>query len=394
MSDSSENISASHLSPEWNFIFKSISVKKNKNISGLDMQKLNWSRIRVLAYRHGILPLMYAWLKDFPHIHLPSEELNHLRMIHLRNVGQNLILVQHLFQILDLLADRGIKILTYKGPVLAMRAYGDLCRRQYVDLDFLVKGEEFILLYQELTRSGYKPLLPLTDRMKSQWSRSGREYIFVKDKILIDVHFRISEGPAFFKTQNTFWKNSDTIKMNSHQVPVLSIEDSLLMLTVHGSKHCWQLLKWVADVAHLVASHPEIEWDRVIINSKQIGCLTMLGIGLGLAGKICKLDLPPEVDGELLQSPRIKRFVKHFFDQLVSGDFQIKKFQKRIIPVRTLDSFPKKIRYIGYYAFTPKFKDLKTFSLPSSLYFLYYLIRPVRLFFSIFVIPFKYLFKS
>jgi hypothetical protein len=392
MNDSSEYIPTSGLSPEWATILKSISVKKNREGSYLNFQKMNWTQIRMLTFFHGILPLVYGWLKDLPPEQFPSEEKNHMRMIHLQNAGQNLILVQHLFQILDMLSNQGVQVITYKGPVLALRAYGDLSRRQFVDLDFLVRDKDFAGLYQGLVGAGFKAVLPLNSRMVNLWSRSGREYIFIKDKIYVDVHFRISEGPAFFQAGQSLWKDITTIKMNSHQVPVLSLEDSLLMLTIHGSKHSWQLLKWVVDIAYLVAVHPEINWNILISKARQIGCLTMLGIGLVLAQFFCELDLQTTEEIEFLQSPRIQRLAKYFSDQILSG-YSITKFQKRFNPIKTLDSFSKKMRYIGYYAFTPKFKDLKTIPLPSRFYFLYYVLRPIRLVFTIFMIPVKFLFK-
>jgi hypothetical protein len=390
-----ENMSLEKLTSAQKLILWSVQVDKKRDLHPFVnvVSDLDWSKVRFLAIFHGIFPLLYSRLKKLAKNHLSEQEMNQLKMIHLRGAGQNLILVQHLFQILDLFSKKGIETVSYKGPVLALRAYGDISRRHYVDLDFLVKKKDFPLLYQELTASGYKPLLPLTKRMVSLWSRSGREFIFVKDKIYVDIHMRISEGPAIFKINHALWNDCTAIQMDAHQVPALSVEDSLLILSIHGTKHCWVSLKWIADIAHMVFSHPEIKWDRLLIKARKIGCLSILGIGLRLAQKICGLTLSAELEKKVLGNPKIEKLTTQFYWQIFSEEFVVKKIKKRLLPVKSLDSFLFKLRYIGYYIFTPKFKDLKTFPLPSILYPCFYLLRPIRLFFSIWPILFKSLFK-
>jgi hypothetical protein len=47
-----------------------------------------------------------------------------------------------LFRVLDQFASAGIVALVVKGPVLAVRAYGDPAMRSYCDLDLLVRQRD------------------------------------------------------------------------------------------------------------------------------------------------------------------------------------------------------------------------------------------------------------
>jgi len=41
---------------------------------------------------------------------------------------------------------------------------------------------------------------------------------------------------------------------------------------IHGAKHFWERLMWPADIAAIVARHPEIAWERVRQAARSVGC--------------------------------------------------------------------------------------------------------------------------
>ncbi|MEO8342158.1 MAG: nucleotidyltransferase family protein, partial [Nitrospirota bacterium] len=59
-------------------------------------------------------------------------------------------------------------------------------------------------------------------------------------------------------------------------------EEFLIILCLHGSKHGWERLKWVADVAELLRSQ-WINWKRVFSTAAERKCHRMLLLGLALA---------------------------------------------------------------------------------------------------------------
>jgi len=45
------------------------------------------------------------------------------------------------------------------------------------------------------------------------------------------------------------FERSAYVVIDGREVPVLSLEDELVLICVHGAKHFWERLMWIADVA-------------------------------------------------------------------------------------------------------------------------------------------------
>src|ERR1044072_2066662 len=101
--------------------------------------KINWEYLFLLARRHSIVPLLYRQLDRHASDLVPTECLNQLKKHYLENVARNTILTAELCRLINHFADSGIEAIPYKGPVLALFAYGNVALRRFVDLDVIVK---------------------------------------------------------------------------------------------------------------------------------------------------------------------------------------------------------------------------------------------------------------
>ena len=63
---------------------------------------------------------------------------------------------------------------------------------------------------------------------------------------------------------------------------VMAPEELLIILCVHGSKHAWERLKWVVDVAELLRSQ-RLNWKRVFSTATKWKCRRMALLGLAFA---------------------------------------------------------------------------------------------------------------
>ena len=68
--------------------------------------------------------------------------MHQLRERYHSNARRNLFLVSELLKLLKLLESHGIGAIAFKGPVLALYAYGNLSLRQQLDLDILVRKRD------------------------------------------------------------------------------------------------------------------------------------------------------------------------------------------------------------------------------------------------------------
>src|SRR3981081_1775201 len=92
------------------------------------------------------------------------------------------------------------------------------------------------------------------------------EYAFRKSDTQLLVEFHTEQTfryhPRRLQLQKLF-ERSEFVAIDGRDVPALSLEDELVLICVHGAKHFWERLMWIADVAALVSRQTGIDWQRV-----------------------------------------------------------------------------------------------------------------------------------
>lgn len=77
-------------------------------------------------------------------------------------------------------------------------------------------------------------------------------------------------------------------------VSQLAPADLLVTLCAHGTKHQFQRLQWIVDIAELVRARAEdLDWSRAVHLAERSGSLRMLHLGLRLAQDLLGAPLPP-----------------------------------------------------------------------------------------------------
>src|SRR5262249_51054068 len=99
--------------------------------------EFEWARLIRLAERHAVRPLLWKRLEANAE-GLPLPVRARLTEAAELNARQSLRLTGELLRVLALLEERGVRALPYKGPMLSAEVYGDLGRREFLDLDILI----------------------------------------------------------------------------------------------------------------------------------------------------------------------------------------------------------------------------------------------------------------
>jgi hypothetical protein len=111
-------------------------------ISALATADVDWNYFALLAKRHSIIPLLYRQLERHASGSVPSTYLAKLKLEYQQNAARNIILSEELCGVIKQFRAAGIETIPYKGPVLALFAYGDLALRRFVDLDVIVRKSD------------------------------------------------------------------------------------------------------------------------------------------------------------------------------------------------------------------------------------------------------------
>lgn len=253
-------------------------------------EPLNWNAVLALAEEHGVVVHLAEALKARSHL-VPSEILEEIQRRRRRQTVSALSMTVELFRLLDLFQRAGIPVLAIKGPVLSMRAYGDPGFRQYSDLDFLLRSKDVASATRVLETNGYQ------SRVSLVVIRSGRvpgEYLFRKESggTLVELHTERSLRyfPKPLPIDDYFARQS-SVTIDAHGVPAMSAEDEFVHACIHGSKHLWEQLAWIADIAAILRNE-SLDLSLAADSARHVGATRMLLLGAGLASEVLHVPMP------------------------------------------------------------------------------------------------------
>jgi len=352
----------------------------------LVVSDLDWDLVLKEAQRHGTTQLLYRSLDEHCPDQVPAATLDGLRARYERTATQNLRFTQELIDLVGEIRSQEIPVLPYRGPVLASMAYGDVALRQFGDLDLLVGQDEVTDIKPILLERGYKPrywrstTTGLTETQEEAYTTFCRDYPFRRDDgIEVELHWRVIS--RHFPTDiqlDTVWDRRVETTFGGQRLDVLSPEDRLLTLCVHGSRHLWARLAWIVDVAEFLHRY-QIDWDAAWRRAREHDCKRMFALGPLLAHDLFDSDLPDSLRKFVENDRKIRELRagqhEYLFDSSTDG-----MFETYIQQARMLDSRRDKFGFWLWWAFSPDRPSLERVAFPDSLVGLYRAVRVARLF--------------
>jgi hypothetical protein len=373
-------IRTSALAPEWLVLLECANPSLDVGrLSHQVLSEVDWAALLALAAEHGMLPLLAKRLQDADDAIVPPEVRQKLRDGQRAQIIFTLSMTAELFRLLDRFAASGIGVLLTKGPVLSMRCYGDLGLRQYCDLDLIVRGRDIQRSTEEMIALGYEPKVPLA---AIQAQKLPGEYVFARrdTKLLVEFHtehtFRYHPRPL---SVDRLFERQVRVQVDGHGVPSLSIEDELILICIHGAKHFWERLMWIADVAALV-SHQTIDWARVISAAHEVSAERMLRVGLLLAANVLDVRLPAEIAVEVKSDSAAVRVARGIVERLPSaGSIALGLFERAVFRMRMRGGFLAGPVYLLRLSLSPTEEDWASGSVEKRPWLLDAISRPFRL---------------
>ncbi|NIM17573.1 MAG: hypothetical protein GTO45_36630 [Candidatus Aminicenantes bacterium] len=372
------------ISPEFEFLLDCLKLRNEGNLNfSPAKENIDWQKWKELLIKHGVLIQVYMNLtkenKAIPT--LPGKVREELKSLFHLNTSRNIMVCSQLNILVKTMQTSGEKItvIPFKGPVLALQAYNDWAYRSYSDLDVLIDKNDFSRFYDHMTKLGYQPLYPCKESVRKWWAALGREYVFSKKDIHVDVHFRIQRGPGFVDTANTVFSEGAKIKVLDHWVECLSLEYSLLAICINGTRDGWHRLCYITDLAYLVWNNRGLKWNSLVLAARKMKVYTMLCIGLKLSNEFLGLQLPEEIRQDDIETAKVVKLSRIYSNNLKKGNVLQKKFSAQILEIKTVDTVWGKFRYFCYYLFVPKISDLEAVSITGFLFPLYFFLRPLML---------------
>ena len=346
----------------------------------------DWEWLERCAQSNGVMPLVARRLPSFeiPNAHA-SSAADHLRRFKIAlqaNALRNEHLTNELVRILARFYRADIDALSFKGPVLAATAYGDLALRSFADLDILVHRRDMEHAVRLLAQDGYGLSSGrAVDPAIFTAFEGGFEAQRGDDHV--DLHYRIRRRRFhFFPDDDGIWDRSIWVDLNGYRVRTFAPGDLALYLCAHASKHGWMSLQMVCDLA-AVLRFPALDTDAALEQAAKLGCRRMMLMGLYLANLLLGTKLSESTRRTLHDDPAIPALAGPIADRMFSG---VKHESAAENPAGTtmdlMDRRRDRLRYWFFRAVTPTMGDWEFVPLPRALYPAYFLIRPFRLVFA------------
>jgi hypothetical protein len=266
---------------------------------------LNWDALYTNATRHGLLPLLHWHLSSVAADLTPDHVSREFRREFEENAARSFVLTTELLEILAELKIQGTRVATYKGPALAVSAYGNLLLRPFCDLDLLLRRRDLPLVRAALIRRGY------AQQYHSNEERNEYAHSFVKRSgegggIVVEAHWSVTPYHYVLPpVPQGALERLQSLPLLGQRVLVLAPEDQLLVLCWHGYKHRWSRLEWVACIAEIVRRSKDapgdraLDWERLWETARRAGSLRLLGLGLGLARELLDAPLPENINAAM-----------------------------------------------------------------------------------------------
>jgi hypothetical protein len=309
-----------------------------------------------LALRHRVLPLLYRSVQTIGADLVPPSIWADLQYHFHANAQRNLLLGGTLLRLLRVLVRHDIPAIPYKGPVLAMAAYGNLALRQFGDLDILVRQQDVGRAKDLLLAHGYRwweqrphTLLPR--------QRKVYELISADGQVLVELHWAITSSTFYVPLDpSRLWDRLETIVLLETPVRTLTPEHLLLILCVHGAKHHWHRLAWICDIAALLHVSAEMDWGYVLEQAERSGCKRMLLLGVLLAQTLLGTTLSEPLQHRLDADAAIPRLAREVQEHLFTHPNRpLAAIERPLFYLRLRERLRDRLRcscYLVYHAIT------------------------------------------
>lgn len=340
---------------------------------------VDWSRFLQAAVHHRVVPLAGRAITARLGDSIPERVEKELAARSLAIARRNLYLTARLSHLASQLEAEGVRVIAYKGPVSAALVYGNLSLRQFGDLDILVDEREYVRTCALLQMLGY--------RMSKDW---GWECSFDNEAQSVRVDLHRNVVPDQFSVRldfNGLWQRRQCVPIAGGNVQTLSLEDTLIVLCIQLAKDAWGesalRLSKVCDIAEMLRGRSDIDWSRLMAQANDLGCRRIVEVSLSVAERLLgPLTIKNGVIGTF--GARHDSLEEHVVARMfgtcngeTARQMSRSRFQFTIRERWRDKAYPYALACI--LLTIPNERDRSMVSLPESVSFLYYLVRPIRL---------------
>jgi hypothetical protein len=197
-----------------------------------------------------------------------------------------------------------LPFLWLKGLILAERLYGRFEARQCGDLDILVAQPQVSQAKEILGHLGFEPYHPPLPGQEfhpmaahhTVWSLPlGNDWF-----LIVELHHRLSGTHACQPAFDHLLQRSRTVNFQGQASRIPSVEDELLILSLHAHHHNYSLLRCLMDLAEYVKCFAsQLNWPKLASEARSRYWLGRLRAALEITDAVLGLDSADDIFSQL-----------------------------------------------------------------------------------------------
>jgi hypothetical protein len=283
----------------------------------------DWHRFERLVARHRIAPLAHDGLACAT-IELPPQNRERLATRAAAGALNSLALARESVRLQRAFAAAGIPALIIKGAAVGYLAYGDVGMKESWDIDLLTSPEELAGAHSVMQSLGYELVYPkgLDGAQLRRFERYAIESVYRhrNSGLSVELHWRVTHNRRLLPGVGVA---SAAQRIGPTGAELLTFDDDILFayLCVHGTRHGWVRLKWLADVGALIAGRSEDELERLHGAAVAAGAGRAPGATLLLCRKLLGTPIPANL-ARRLEADRRTRFLETTALALIRGRWE------------------------------------------------------------------------
>ncbi|MEO6581919.1 MAG: nucleotidyltransferase family protein [Sphingomicrobium sp.] len=169
-------------------------------------------------------------------------------------------------------AKAGLDLLFVKGLTIGSLAYRRPQLKMGWDIDLLIGPKQLAQSADLLRSRGYRMVTPPGTANLARWHIRNKESVWTREAGLhVELHTRLADNRLMIPSIDVHSQRQLVEVSSGITLPTLAGDPLFAYLCVHGAASAWFRLKWIADLAGLLARYPPAEIERLYDVSQSLG---------------------------------------------------------------------------------------------------------------------------
>lgn len=309
------------------------SAFRNAAIQAAASGNLDWQRVMKIAARHRVEGLVGDGLLEAA-LPLPPT-IEKTLLAHIRKVAvDNLVMARESLRLQRLADKAGLQMIILKGVTINMLAYGSLGLKRAWDIDLLVDPEQLDAAIHLLRSAGYSRSIPdpsFSEQKAMEWMKLNKESLWMHASggSAVELHTALTDNPLMIPSVGLSSRLQDVRIAAGMVLRTLGDAELVSYLCVHGATHGWSRLKWLADLAALLAVRSPQEIEDLHRRAVELGAGRSSAQAFLLCAELLAIPMSNQLRTELEKDP-VNRWLQRAALRTMAGRYLEKELDDSI----------------------------------------------------------------